>query len=225
VVFAPGFDRDPSSYRPLLTAWARSGFVVAAITFPLTNPRAIGGLDEADVENQPADVRFVITQVLRASRSGSGVLRRLVDPARIAVAGHSDGAQTTVLVADGACCRDPRISASIVMAGAELPPGHYFAPPGRPTIVMQGTADSINPTSRAIQVYAMARAPKYLLLLKRADHLLPFTGTNRYEAVVRDISIAFLDRYLAGGSRPVSVPVHRRNLASLKHVGGREASR
>jgi hypothetical protein len=43
VVFAPGFDQGPSSYLPLLKSWARSGFVVAAVTFPLTSPNAVGG--------------------------------------------------------------------------------------------------------------------------------------------------------------------------------------
>ena len=220
VVFAPGFDRAPADYMPLLTAWAHAGFVVVAITFPLTNPYAIGGLDETDIVNQPGDVRFVIAQVLRSSHFGSGPMKGLVDPARIAVAGHSDGAQTAVLVAASTCCVDRRVRALIVMAGAQLPSGSYFSSSSPPTMVMQGTADTISPPISALAVYRMARTPKYLLLLKGADHLLPFTGTNPYERVVRTTSIAFFDRYLNGARRPVTLASGEKRIAALHHVGG-----
>jgi dienelactone hydrolase len=218
VVFAPGFDRGPSSYLPLLRSWARAGYVVAAVTFPLTNPNAIGGLDEYDIVNQPADVSFVITQMLRASRRGHGVLRRLVDPGEIAVAGHSDGAQTAIMVGAAGCCRDARVDAILPMAGANLPSGTYFASP-IPTLLMQGTADPISPETVAQHVYAIANPPKYLLLLEGADHLSPFAGTSRWETVVRAVSISFLDRYLRGSSAPITVPATRRGLASIEHVG------
>jgi predicted dienelactone hydrolase len=220
VVFAPGFDRDPSSYLPLLTAWAHAGFVVVAITFPLTNPDAIGGLDESDIVNQPGDVRFVITQVLRSSRSGLGRLAGLIDPTRLAVAGHSDGSETAILVAASSCCRDPRVRALIVMAGALLPPGSYFDRPVVPTMVMQGTADTISQPANARNVYRLARAPKYLLSLQGADHLSPFTGTDPYERVVRAVSIAFLDRYLNEATRPITLVSGDGGLASLRHIGG-----
>ena len=220
VVFAPGFDRDPSSYLPLLTGWAHAGFVVVAITFPLTNPHAIGGLDESDIVNQPRDVRFVITQVLRSSRSGSGRLSGLVDPSRLAVAGHSDGSETAILVAASSCCRDPRIRALIVMAGALLPPGSYFSSPNMPTMVMQGTADTISQPANALHVYRIARAPKYLVALQGADHLSPFAGVGPYERVVRAVSIAFLDRYLNGASQPIRLKSGERGIASLRRLGG-----
>jgi poly(3-hydroxybutyrate) depolymerase len=218
VVFAPGFDRGPASYRPLLRSWARAGYVVAAVTFPLTNPGAIGGLDEYDIVHQPGDVRFVITQLVRAARTGHGVLRHLVDPAEIAVAGHSDGAQTAIMVGAAGCCRDARVDAILPMAGANLPAGSYFASP-IPTLVMQGTADPISPEPVALHVYTIARPPKYLLLLHGADHLQPFAGTSAWERVVSEVSTAFLDRYLRGSSSRIRVPASWRRLASLRHVG------
>lgn len=220
VVFAPGFDRDPSSYLPLLTSWARAGFVVVAITFPLTNPHAIGGLDESDIVNQPRDVRFVITQVLRSSRSGSGRLSGLVDPGRLAVAGHSDGSETAILVAASSCCRDPRVRALIVMAGALLPPGSYFSSASPPTMVMQGTADTISQPANAMRVYRIAQSPKYLLSLEGADHLSPFAGVGPYERVVRTVSIAFLERYLNGASQRIRLAGGERAIASLRRDAG-----
>jgi dienelactone hydrolase len=217
VVFAPGFDRGPSSYRPLLRSWARAGYVVAGVTFPLTNPNAIGGLDEYDIVHQPADVRFVITQILQATRDGHGILRHLVDPAEIAVAGHSDGAQTAILVGAAGCCRDPRVDAIVPMAGANLPTGTYFAT-AIPTLVMQGTADPISPEPVALHVYAIAKPPKYLLLLHGADHLEPFAGTSRWERVVSKVSISFLDRYLRSSPTPIRLPTAGRRLASLTDV-------
>ena len=214
VVFAPGFDLGPSSYMSLLASWASAGYVVAAVTFPLTGPHTPGGPDEYDIVNQPADVRFVISRVLDAARTGHGTLSRLVDPAHIAVAGHSDGAQTAILVGAGRCCRDPRVDAILPMSGANLPAGIYFDS-AIPTLVMQGTADPISPESVALHVYAIAKPPKYLLLLKGAGHLPPFSGTSAWGTVVREMSIEFLNRYIGGGSGTIAVPAGQRDHASL----------
>lgn len=222
VVFAPGFDRDPSSYVPLLAAWARAGYVVAAPTFPLTNPSAVGGLDESDIVNQPGDLSFLISQLTRASRGGRGPFTGLIDPARIGVAGHSDGADAALVAADGSCCRDPRIGAVIVMAGAALPwGGRYFTRPGPPLLAIQGSADVFNPPSFSQDLYREAPAPKYLLWFPGADHLQPFVGAGPLEAVVRKVSVAFLDRYLGGRPRtPILLPADARGLASLQGASG-----
>jgi fermentation-respiration switch protein FrsA (DUF1100 family) len=218
VVFAPGFDRDPSSYVPLLTAWTRAGYVVAAPTFPLTNPNAVGGLDESDIVNQPGDLSFVISQLTHASRGDPAPFAGLIDPARIGVAGHSDGADAALVAADGSCCRDPRISAVIVMAGAALPwGGRYFTRPGPPLLAIQGSADAFNPPSFSQDLYREAPAPKYLLWFPGADHLQPFVGSGPLEAVVREVSVAFLDRYLGERPRsPIRLPLDARGLASLQ---------
>ena len=60
IVFAHGFDVGPGIYAALLDAWAAHGYVVAAPEFPLTDPAVAGAsLDENDINNQPADLRFV----------------------------------------------------------------------------------------------------------------------------------------------------------------------
>ncbi len=80
IVFGHGFAVTPRPYAALLTAWARAGYVVAAPVFPLGNGDAPGGPNEADLVNQPRDMSFVITQLLRASAAGSGALARTDRP-------------------------------------------------------------------------------------------------------------------------------------------------
>ncbi len=198
IVFAPGFDADPSTYAPLLTAWARAGFVVASPSFPLTNPHAIGGLDEYDIANQPRDLSFIITRLLRMTRAHGGPFAHLIDPNRVGLAGHSDGADSALVASDGDCCRDARVRALIVMAGAALPFfGTYFSEPGPPIMVMQGSADGSNPPAFAQHLFASAAPPKYLLWMAGADHATPFAGTGHFDRVVRVVSLEFWNHYLA----------------------------
>jgi len=67
VIFGHGFAVTPTIYAPLLRAWARAGYVVAAPIFPAGNADAPGGPNESDLVNQPADMSFVITQMLAES--------------------------------------------------------------------------------------------------------------------------------------------------------------
>jgi len=207
IVFAPGFDARPTTYAPLFTAWARAGFVVASPSFPLTNPNAIGGLDEYDVTNQPRDMSFIISRLARLSRIRHGPFANLIDPTRVGVAGHSDGADTALVASDGNCCRDSRIKALIVMAGAALPFfGTYFAKQGPPIMVMQGSVDGFNPPAYARHLYEVAAPPKYLLWMRGGDHVTPFIGTGPFERMVRVVSIEFWRRYLSGRRGPIRLP-------------------
>ena len=136
----------PALYARLLQSWARAGYVVAAPVFPLENADAPRGPDESDLINQPADMRFVISAHARR-RAGSGPLAGLIDPKRIAVAGQSDGGDTALAVAYDRYFRDPRVSAAVILSGAEIPGvGGFTFPPGSPPLLAtQGTADNVNP--------------------------------------------------------------------------------
>jgi predicted dienelactone hydrolase len=94
IVFAHGYALTPETYSRLLGAWARAGYVVAAPAFPLERAGARGGPDQSDLVNEPRDVSFVIGRLLAL-----GALAGRIDPARIAVAGHSDGAVVALAVA------------------------------------------------------------------------------------------------------------------------------
>jgi hypothetical protein len=195
IVFAHGYDSSPEVYATLLDSWAGSGYVVAAPAFPRS--LAGGPLDENDVNNQPGDVSFVIGRIL------AGALPKgLVNPARIGVAGHSDGGVTAVGVGYDTCCHDPRVSADVVMAGDEhdFPGGHYFAGGSPPLLVLQGDHDESNDASLGQQLFHDAPSPKYLVMLLNGSHLEPFTTDLAHLAVVQQATIGFFDRYLKGRS-------------------------
>ncbi len=202
VVFAHGNTvATPDHYRPLLRSWAAAGYVVAAPIFPLSSTRLPGA--GGDVVNQPADVSFVVSEMLRLSAEPSGPYAGLIDPGRIAAAGHSLGAMTTLGAAFHSCCKDARIRAGIVLAGRERPfPDGTFFPPGPPTplLVVHGDADPLLPLAGARQIFDHAPPPKFLLTVLGGDHDVPYAGSDgqaRPETwVVMTATRDFLDRYL-----------------------------
>jgi dienelactone hydrolase len=198
VVFAHGYDVTPRPYAHLLQSWARAGYVVAAPVFPLENPGAPGGPDEADLANEPRDMSFVISRLLTESASSADPLAGLVDPAHIAVAGHSDGGETALAVAYSRRFHDPRVDAAMVFSGAEMSGigGFDFAAHGPPLLAAQGTADTSNEPRFTYSYFDAARRPKYLLRLLGAEHLPPYTTEQPQLGIVERVTGAFLDEYL-----------------------------
>ncbi len=201
IVFAHGFDVGPDAYGALLDAWAAHGYVVAAPEFPLTDPAVAGAnLDENDINNQPADLRFVTDALTAAASPVSG----RIDAARVAVAGHSDGAESALAasllpVAAGT----PRYRALIAMSVQPLPGSGTTVNP--PILVTQGDADTINPPSYGLQTWRQAAAPKYLLILRGGGHLPPLQAGSAWLPGVEAVTVAFLDAYVAGDAPPSGV--------------------
>ena len=217
VVFAPGYRQCDGAYSDLLRGWASAGYVIAAIQFPRTNCH-VTDPDEDDLSNQPGDVSFVISRMVAISAEPRGVLAGLVNPARIAVAGHSDGGDTAAAVGADTCCRDHRVVAAIVLAGAEWPPlpGRYFATAVPPILFVQGSADSWNPPAASLQLYqADDTGPRYYLDLFGAGHFAPYEGDGRPEPLVARVSTAFLDRYLADHGSAAAVMSRAGNVPGI----------
>lgn len=198
VVFGHGFATTPFRYRRLLRAWAAAGYLVAAPVFPLGNANAPGGPDENDIVNQPRDMSFVITRLLAASASGGSPLRGLVERSRIAVAGQSDGAVTAFAATYERPWHDRRVRAAVILSGAELGRHIRLAWHTPPLLAVQGTADRINPPVYSLDLFHAVRRPKFLLLLRGAGHLPPYTNPGSRLAGVERVSIAFLNHYFRG---------------------------
>jgi dienelactone hydrolase len=201
VVFGHGFASTPAPYRNLLEAWTRAGYVVAAPLFPLENAHAPGGPTQRDLVNQPADMRFVVTRLLELSAAAGNRLSGRIDPAEIAVAGHSDGGVTALAAAFGGNrFRDRRVRAAVILSGAELSGRGVMnlRAPGPALLAVQGTSDAINPPKYTYVFYAAAPRPKFLLKLLGAAHSPPYTSQQPQLRVVEQVTIAFLDHYLKG---------------------------
>jgi len=199
VVFAPGYLQCRSAYGPLLEHWASAGFAVAAVAFPLTSCHTPGQPEESDIVNQPADVAFAIRRLVELSAEHTGALAGRLDPSAIAVAGHSDGADTVLADLANTCCRDSAIRAGIVMAGAELASlgGRYFSQPTPPMLFVQGSADTVNPPrDTEVAFGADDSGPRWLLDLVGAGHFSPYEGRGPEESIVASVTTAFLDAEL-----------------------------
>lgn len=199
VVFAHGFQVGPAPYVTLLEAWAAHGYVVAAPEFPLTDSAIAGAnLDEGDIDNQPADLRFVTDRLVDPS---SPVSSR-IDPARVAVTGHSDGSESALAASlNPAPSGEPAYRALIAMSVEQLPDVAHTDNP--PMLVTQGDQDTINPPSYGYQVYTEGSSPKYLLVLKGGGHLPPLEPGSAWLPGIESVTEAFLDFYVAGDA-PVS---------------------
>jgi dienelactone hydrolase len=210
IVFSHGFGQSASGYRPLVDFWAAHGFVVVAPTH----------LDSRSLNVPPDDPRtpliwririddltHTLDQLDLLESSVPGLTGRL-DRTRIAVAGHSWGAQTAsmllgarVLDADGdpgENLHDPRIRAGVLLSvtgrgGTDLSPfaaEHFpfmspsFAEMTTPTLVVAGDRDdsplSVRGPDWFTDAYFLSPGGKSLLTLFGAEHSLG--GIADYEA-------------------------------------------
>ncbi len=188
VLFAHGYAVTPDFYAPLLARWAAAGYVVAAPVFPILSG-SDGGASHVDYEKTFGDASFVITQVLDLNKGDP--LGGLVDPARIAAAGHSDGEVVSFGVGFLDCCRDKRVRSVIAMAGdlsnANNP---HTRDTGTPILHIMETNDEYDPYPHSIQWDRdNLTAPRWMVSLN-SSHVPPYTqpGDPAFELVSRSRS-------------------------------------
>ena len=211
VVFSHGSGvSSPVRYELLFNAWAAAGYVVAAPKYPLTSTSLPNA--NRDAMNQPTDVSFLISEMIRLGADRGSPYAGLIDGERVAVAGHSLGAATTLGVAFNGCCVDRRIDAGIVMAGGQayFPPEQWFGTIRTPILVVHGDDDRIVRIADGQKVYADASPPKAMLTVFGGDHNRPYGGSlattenperlgatlNGPTQIVNTAAVAFLDRFL-----------------------------
>jgi acetyl esterase/lipase len=148
-------------------------------------------LDENDIQQQPADVRFVIDELV----ARGGPIAAQIDSSRVGVAGHSDGGETALAIsAEPAPVGEPTIRCAIAMSVSPLVGVSHTLNP--PLLVTQGDADTINLPSEASEAWQEASSPKYLVILHGAGHLPPLEAGSEWFPAIEAITVAFLNAYL-----------------------------
>jgi dienelactone hydrolase len=211
IVFAHGFGLVGTDYHALLRAWAAHGYVVAAPNFPLSSSDADGGASIADFYEQPLDLSFVITAMIKLKGDH-------VDPRHVGVAGHSLGGVTVLGLTNNTCCRDPRVKAAVAMAGdiVSFPGGEYTNKRTPPLLLLHGDQDQTVPYQGSRDAFSMGAPPKFLVTLLGGDHDGPFLNSSSpaFQAVVAT-TLDFFDTYLKGKRNELG---HIRRDGDVAHV-------
>jgi len=211
VVFAHGFGVTPDFYWALLPRLASAGYVVAAPTLPLLSGIPAGPTDSDDWDEKFTDLQFVTTQVLDRSAGGDPVLGGQVDADRIAVVGHSDGAQLAFGDGFEAGRTDARVRAVVAYA-AYLGGGHEYQANGRALLHFAGEFDEYNDFAGTVGWDAAVLAdPRWTLAVWGAHHAPPYTDPDDAAfAAVTETTIEFLDfRLKTGDEGPFSAAFAR----------------
>jgi predicted dienelactone hydrolase len=202
IVFSHGLMGHPDKFTQLLSSWAEAGYVVAAPAFPLTNDRVPGApRGFSDLPSQPGDVSFVMDELLAANADPASRLAGRIDPERIAAAGLSLGGATTYAVTFNPCCRDDRVTASMVLAGALIPAfSDDYVLDGRvPLLIVHGDQDLALPYSNAVEAFSVAAPPVWLVTLIGGAHATPFENdVTPFDQMVADLTVDFWDATLGG---------------------------
>jgi dienelactone hydrolase len=231
IVFSQGFAQAPTSYLDLIDAWASAGFVVAAPSYPDTDPQgdtpAGPAPSRADLVDHPADLAAVLSAVVQMSAEPGSPLSGLPDPDRVGLVGQSDGANVSLAAGADSCCRLKTVKAVVSLSGAEYTGfgGTYFSGPTPPLLVVQGSADVINPAACSAAIYDAAPTPKYYLDLLGATHLPPYeTPTSPWEPIVASVTTDFLEGVLGARSSSTAAMMSTGNrtagVATLTEGGG-----
>jgi dienelactone hydrolase len=219
VVFSTGIDGTGTNYEGLYRHWVAAGYAVAAPVFPLSNKDAPGGSTIADFSSQPGDVRFVLTEMLKASAATSGKLAGVVDPHEIALAGKSLGALTTLRTAYLVADHETRERAVISLTGGGDATPEFFAGIKVPLLLEHGDADKTVPYSASVAAFNTAESPKFLVTLFGQDHGGAFDGENNASArVVENTTLDFLDAYVRDGDTGLAKLTHDATVAKVASI-------
>ncbi len=223
VVFSHGVTASGPAYVGVMKNLAAAGFVVALPTFPLTSgPHGWDNLGQT-IE-QPADVSFIIGELLARSAAGDGLLGDHLAPGAVAIAGHSLGAITSLLFFN-TCCRDDRVKAVVAVSGitfgGRTKSDSYDDPPKTPLLLLHGEKDEVlryDAGSRQIYDTTLTAVPRALMSFPAAGHTDVLGSASFMPAIV-----AFLDlelRHDPGEWRKLDAEIAENGDARIEVAGG-----
>lgn len=143
IIWAHGLMSERADSAQTARLLARRGYIVAAPNFPLTH-RGASDPDILDVANQPADVSFVLDQMLAANDDEDDSLYGRIDTDKIGGAGVSLGAITMLLTGWHEPFKDDRFDTIITLTPpACFAPRPVFPGDGPVTVVTLGDSDAV----------------------------------------------------------------------------------
>jgi alpha-beta hydrolase superfamily lysophospholipase len=223
LLMAHGFGGAPDTFDAFAGTVAAAGFIVAAPTFPLTRADAPGGHNTAaalqDAANEPGDVSFLISALQAASADPGDPLFGRLDPAHVAVLGHSLGGAVVIGLTRKPCCRDARVQAAILVDPLTAVYGFFGAgtTAGPPTLLLQGTADTTVSYSSVVSFYDSIGAPRFLIGLEGAGHSDAVEGPPGPpappRAAAQEATIAFLNAVFYGDAAALTTTLDTLNAA------------
>jgi predicted dienelactone hydrolase len=245
IVLSHGLGGSREGYEYLGRHWAGHGYISLHIQHigsddavwrgqqrPMSAMRKAAA-DPLNAVNRARDVRFVIDEMERLN-AGPGEFAGRVDLARVGIAGHSFGANTT-LVASGQLfilpggkemgLADPRIKAAIPMS-APVPRDkstleRAFGKIAVPCLHMTGTLDDspigeTGAADRRLPFDHISGPDQHLVIFEGGDHMI-FSGRGRgtaaagraakdtlFQDLIRQSSTAFWDAYLLGDAKALA---------------------
>jgi predicted dienelactone hydrolase len=176
VVFSHGYAgfRVQSTFlTSFLASW---GFVVAAPDhYSRDLTEVLGGPTGATAKTTDVgDLEATISLLTHQDTTAGSPFHGHVDTKKVGAVGHSAGG----VAVEALAAADPKVATFIGLAGATvgLPGGTTTGPdsvvPRQPGLLMSGTADTVVPTAGMITAYGKMHAPKRLILIKGAGHLV-----------------------------------------------------
>ena len=202
VVFSHGLGSSPQRFSQLLDAWAAAGYVVVAPRFPLTsdaNPDH--NIEVSDQMNLPADVSFVLDEVLAAAATPGDRLFGRVDPDAIGAAGFSLGGGATYALAYNDCCVDERIDSVAILGSAVLIyTGVTDLARALPVLIVHSTTDEALDYVYARDAFDEVGGPAWFITVRDVAHHDAFDDApTAVDTTVELATTAFWDRTLLGG--------------------------
>jgi hypothetical protein len=189
----PRADLEPRGVSRRRNADRHGGLRRGGPAYPFTNSAA-DPYNPADLINQPADGSAVITAVLALNNTAGDPLAGHLDAARVAAAGHSAGAYTTVGLLSGA--RDDRLRAAIVIAGGSL--GGAFTGPAASVLFVHGDKDPVVSYPIGQATYQLVPWPRAFLTVVNGDHSSYLYAPTAAASAVSSTMLDFLRWALYG---------------------------